>query len=77
MSRPRLLIDLQQNGNIHMVIAKARQIVPSDQLDRFIIATLDAQRPGANKTYQDMLAIINSYVELVDSSGQYPEYAGG
>lgn len=75
-TRPRLVIDLQgTNGNIYMVIAKARQLVPSDQLDTFINATLDAQRPGANKIYEDMLAIINSHVELVDSSGTYPAYA--
>lgn len=76
MSKPKLIIDLQgPDGNIYMVIAKARQLVPSDQLDGFMNAILDAQRPGANKTYEDMLAIINSYVELADSSGTYPAYA--
>ena len=78
MSKPRLVIDLKgTDGNIYVVIGKARQIVPADQLDAFINAILDAQRPGANKTYEGMLAIINSYADLVDSSGTYPEYAGG
>lgn len=75
MSKPRLIIDLRgADGNVYVVIGKARQLVPSEQLDSFIIATLDAQKLGAHKTYEDMLAIINSYVELVDSSGQYPAY---
>lgn len=75
MSRPKLIIDLRgTDGNVYMVIAKARQLVSSEQLDGFINAILDAQRPGVNKTYEDMLAIINSYVELVDSSGAYPAY---
>ncbi len=76
MAKPELIIDLQAtDGNIYMVIAKARQIVPSEQLDSFIIATMDAQLPGAGKTFRDLLAIINTYVDLVDSSGLYPEYA--
>lgn len=76
MAKPKLAIDLQgTDGNIYMVIAKARQIVPSEQLDDFINATLDAQLPGAGKTFGDLLAIISTYVGLVDSSGLYPEYA--
>ena len=76
MAKPRLEIDLQgTNGNIYMVIGKARQIVPSEQLDGFINATLDAQRLGANKTYEDMLAMINQYIELIDTSGLYPAYS--
>lgn len=75
MTKPRLEIDLRTDGNAHMVIAKARQLVPSEQLDSFINATLDAQRPGTGKTYEDMLAIINQYVELVDTSGSYPAYS--
>lgn len=75
MAKPRLEIDLQgTSGNIYMVIGKARQIVPSEQLNEFINAYLDAQRPGANKTYEDMLAIVNQYVELIDTSGLYPQY---
>lgn len=67
MAKPALVIDLQStNGNIYMVIAKARQVVPSDQLDSFIIAILDAQE--ANKSYDELLAVIGEYVNIVDTS---------
>ena len=66
MAKPALIIDLHSNGNIHMVIAKARQIVPSEQLDSFIIAILDAQR--ANKSYDELLEIIRQYVNVIDTS---------
>lgn len=76
MAKPRLVIDLQgEDGNIYKVITKARQIVPVDLLNDFIEAILDAQLPGRKITYEGMLAIINEYVELIDSSGTYPEYA--
>jgi hypothetical protein len=74
MAKLRLEIDLQ-GTDIYMVIAKARQIVPSEQLNDFMNAYLDAQKPGANKTYEDMLALVNHYVELIDTSGLYPPYA--
>lgn len=76
MGKPKLEIDLQgSDGNIYMVIAKARQIVPSKQLNDFINVYLDAQKPGANKTYEDMLVLVNQYVELIDTSGLYPAYS--
>lgn len=62
--------------NSYVVIAQARQIVPSEQLNDFINAYLDAQKSGANKTYEDMLALVNHYVELIDTSGLYPQYGG-
>jgi len=77
LSKPTITIDLRQDGNAHMVIAKARQIVPSEHLNDFLNATLDAQKPGAHKTYEDMLAIIDQYVEIIDTSGDYPQYAPG
>jgi hypothetical protein len=77
MDKPLLEIDLQgTDGNIYLVIGKARQIVPSEQLNDFMNAYLDAQKPGANKTYEDMLALVNRYVELIDTSGLYPQYGG-
>ncbi len=75
MVRPRLEIDLQgTDGNIYVVIAKARLVVPSEQLDDFLRELLDAAMPGVHKTYEDMLAIIHKYVELSDTSGLYPQY---
>jgi len=75
MSKPKLVIDLRRiDSNIYIVIAQARQMVPSAQLDSFIIAILDAQRPGAGKTDEEVLAMVNQYVDLQDSSGLYPLY---
>lgn len=76
MPKPRLEIDLHgTNGNVYLVFGAARQIVPSDQLNAFIEAMLDGTKPDAHKTYDDLLAIINQYVELVDISGDYPAYS--
>jgi hypothetical protein len=77
MAKPRLEIDLQgTDGNIYVVIGKARQIVPSEQLDDFLRELLDAAMPGVHKTYEDMLAIIHKYVEVIDTSGLYLQYGG-
>ena len=77
MVKPRLEIDLQgTNGNIYVVIGKARQIVPGEQLNDFLRELLDAAMPGVHTTYEDMLAIIHKYVELSDTSGLYPQYGG-
>lgn len=36
----------------------------------------EARKPGAGKNYEDILAMVNEYVELVDTSvsGRYPQY---
>jgi hypothetical protein len=75
MAKAKLAIDLRATErNMYLVIGKARQIVPSEQLNEFISAYLDAQQPGVNKSYEDMLALVNHYVDLTDTSGLYPQY---
>jgi hypothetical protein len=76
LKKPRLEIDLHgTGGNIYLVYGEARKIVPSGRLNAFIEAMLDATKSDAGKKYEDLLAIIDQYVELVDTSGDYPQYA--
>lgn len=73
MAKPGLIMDLKAvHGNIYEVIVKVRLVVPSEQLTDFWKAVLDAQARHA--TFEDLLAVIDQYVSLEDSSGTYPDY---
>ncbi len=74
--RQTLALDLSgPDGNVFMVIGYARQLLSGEQLESYNHDVREAITPGAGKKYKDVLAIVNSYVRLVDSSGLYPEYA--
>ncbi len=76
IERPILTLDLSgPDGNVFMVIGHARALLGGEELDKFNDEVRAAIAPGAGKKYKDVLAIINTYVRLVDSSGLYPEYA--
>ena len=73
--RPRLDIDLSgPDGNVFMVIGKARQQLEGEQLEQFEREINDAISLGVKK-YHDILAIVNSYMDLTDTSGMYEAYA--
>ena len=74
-SRPTLTLDLTgPDGNVYKVIVLAMQLLSRESLERFREAITEATQPTAGKRYQDILAIVNSYVRLIDRSGLYPEY---
>ena len=74
--KPVLTLDLSgPDGNVFMVIGYARQLLTGLMLEHFNTEVRAAIELGAGKKYVDILAIVNSYVRLVDSSGLYPEYS--
>ncbi len=75
-SRPTLTLDLTgPDGNVYKVIVLAMQLLSGESLERFREVITEATQPTAGKRYQDILAIVNSHVRLIDRSGLYPEYA--
>lgn len=73
--RPRLDIDLQgPEGNVFILFIRARAELGGDELKSFNKEIWDATQHGSGKTYNDILAIVNSYMELIDTSGLYPAY---
>ncbi len=50
-------------------------LISGEVLEKFNDEVRTAIAPGAGKKYEDILAIVNSYVRLIDSSGLYPEYS--
>ncbi|HVB24077.1 MAG TPA: hypothetical protein VNG51_19220 [Ktedonobacteraceae bacterium] len=74
--RPRLDIDLSgPDGNVFMVIGMARQQLEEDTLKEFNREIWEATQHGSGKKYADILGIVNSYMDLIDTSGMYEAYA--
>ena len=74
--KPVLRLDLSgPSGNVYFVIGYAAQLLTGMMLEHFKEEIHGATAPGAGKSYKDILAIIHTYVTLVDTSGMYPEYA--
>lgn len=73
---PRLDIDLSgEDGNAFAVIMMARRLLEGDPLKQFNREIWEATQVGSGKTYMDMLAIVNSYMDVTDTSGMYEAYA--
>lgn len=75
MQHPLLSLDLSgEQGNVFAVIGHAQQVVPADEQETFRQEIQAATAPGAGKKYDDILEIVNSHVELVDTSYSHPVY---
>jgi hypothetical protein len=76
MERPLLSLDLSgPEGNVFVVIGRARALLTGLMLEHFNTDIGNATLIDAGKTYVDILAIVNQYTQLVDSSGMYADYA--
>ncbi len=74
--KPTLTLDLSgPDGNTFMVIGYARELLTGLLLEHYNEEVRAALAPGSGKTHEDILAIVNQYVTLVDTSGRYPAYA--
>ncbi len=74
--RPRLDVDLSgPDGNVYMVITKAREQLTGKALMGFNEDIWMATQVGAGKNYTDILDIVNSYMTLTDTSAMYEAYA--
>jgi len=73
--RPILSLDLAgEDGNVFMLVGRAQQVVPEEEREAFRQEIRAATAPGAGKKYDDILAIVDSHVELVDVSETHPMY---
>ncbi|SRR6266568_178744 len=76
MERPVLCLDLVgSEGNVFIVIAQARALLTGQMLEHFNMDIGQAMLINVGTTYRDILAIVNKYVRLIDTSGTYSEYA--
>ncbi len=74
--KPVLRLDLSgPSGNVYFVIGFARNSLTGMMLEHYNEEIEAAKATGSGKSYMDILAIINTYVTLVDTSGLYPAYA--
>lgn len=75
--RPKLKLNLAgEEGNVFVVIGAARSLLTGEQLLQFNTEIGNATLCGESQTtYTGVLAIVNRYVELIDTSGLYPEYS--
>src|SRR6266567_4847650 len=75
MERPVLRLDLiGPEGSVFVVIGRARELLTGLMLEHFNTDIGQAMLIDAGKTYRDILAIVNKYVRLIDTSGMYSEY---
>lgn len=73
--RPILSLNLAgEQGNVFAVLGYARQMIPQEDQDGFRDEIQAATAPGAGKKYDDILAIVDSHAELVDTSQTHPIY---
>src|SRR6266567_9153295 len=76
MDRPLLVLDLLgEEGNIFVVIPRARALLSGEALTNFNRELGMATLLDTSKKYRDILAIVNKYVRLIDKSGLFSEYA--
>jgi hypothetical protein len=76
MERPKLVLDLSgPDGNVFMVIGHARQLLTGLMLEHYNDDIRAAIAPDAGKKYKDILAIVDTYVSLEDTSGTHPDYS--
>ena len=73
---PRLDIDLSggPDGDILHIIDSVAELLQGTELEDFKKIIGDATAPGGGSRYEDILAIVNSYTDLTDTSGRYPQY---
>jgi len=75
-NRPNLTLDLLgPDGNVFVVIGRARSLLTGLKLEHFNTEIGQATLLSEGTTYKDILSIVNKYTHLIDSSGTYAEYA--
>ncbi len=76
MAKPSLMLDLSETEDkVFVLIGKACLLLTGLMLEHFLDDMRVALLPNAIAGYEDMLAIIDQYVSLEDTSGTYPDYS--
>ena len=74
--RPKLDVDLSTwDGHWFNLINAARQRLEGDARKEFNQVIWEATQVGSGVTYNGLLGIINSYMDVTDTSGTYAAYA--
>lgn len=74
--RPNLDVDLSTgDGHWFNLISMARQQLEGDARKEFNQVIGEAMLRGSGVTYNGLLGIINSYMDVTDTSGTYTAYA--
>lgn len=53
---------------------KAQELLEGEDHESFMEEINAATAPGAAKVYEDILALVNKCVRLIDTLGNYPQY---
>jgi hypothetical protein len=73
--RPMLSLDLDsEQGNVFAVIGHALEVVPPEEQEQFKQEIQAVTALGAGSTYENVLALVDMYVELIDISETHLVY---
>jgi hypothetical protein len=73
--KPILAFDaVGETGNVFSIISRTIGLLEGEEREQFQAEIAQATAPGAGKQYDDILAIVDSHVELLDASGTHPVY---
>ena len=75
LDRPEMMIDLSgPDGNVFAVIGMARKLLTKEmgsEVTADFKEKIEAEMKNPETSYENMLKLINEYVELIDVSGRY------
>jgi hypothetical protein len=76
MAKPGLIINLSvpEGSNVYALVGRVCLLLSGHMLEHFLDDIRVALSPAATTGYEDILAIVDQYVNLEDSSGTYPDY---
>jgi hypothetical protein len=76
MAKPGLIINLagREGNNVYALVGRACLLLTGQMLEHFLDDIREAISSAAITEYEEILAIIDRYVSLEDSSGTYPDY---
>lgn len=75
LDRPEMMIDLSgPDGNVFAVMGMARKLVSKEMgsdVTKEFKEKLDEEMKNPETSYENILKVVNEYVELIDVSGTY------
>ena len=76
MAKPEFIVNLKgPEGNVFFLVGKVAMMLTGDMQQHFLDDMAVAMSGNAIVGYEDILAIIDQYVNLEDSSRTYPDYS--
>jgi hypothetical protein len=76
MVKPGLIVNLAglEGSNVYALVGRVCLLLTGQMLEHFLDDIRVATSGAAIVGYEEILAIIDQYVNLEDSSGTYPDY---